>query len=175
MPPDPFRILGLPRRFRLDPAAIESAYLAAIASSHPDLTQDPDAGAIADASALNDARATLIDSEKRANLLHAALGGPTAAQSRDLPDGFLMQIMTTRQQVEAAIESRDDARRDQWRQWALEQRAWYEDRAARVLDADDPDPAALADLRPILNAWRYIERLIEQLDPGYDPNQADFA
>lgn len=175
MTPDPFQILGLPRRFRLDRAAIESACLAAIAASHPDLAGADDAAATADASALNDARADLLNSEKRANLLHAALGGPSAAENRDLPDGFLMEIMTTRQQVEAAIESGDAARREEWQRWALEQRAWYEDRAAEVLDAEHPVPAALADLRPTLNAWRYIERLIEQLDPDYDPNRADFV
>jgi len=40
---------------------------------------------------------------------------------------------------------------------------------------DPPDPALLGEIRTQLNAWRYIERLIEQLDPQYDPNRADFA
>ena len=38
-----------------------------------------------------------------------------------------------------------------------------------------PAPEALREVRTRLNAWRYIERLIEQLDPDYDPARADFA
>ena len=30
-------------------------------------------------------------------------------------------------------------------------------------------------IRESLNAWRYIERLIEQLDPDYSPAEADFG
>ena len=37
-----------------------------------------------------------------------------------------------------------------------------------------PAAESLAEIRIRLNAWRYIERLIEQLDPGYDPDVADF-
>ena len=36
------------------------------------------------------------------------------------------------------------------------------------------EQAVLSEIRTQLNAWRYIERLIEQLDPDYDPNRADF-
>ena len=31
----------------------------------------------------------------------------------------------------------------------------------------------LSQVRRELNAWRYTERLIEQLDPGYEPGRAD--
>ena len=47
----------------------------------------------------------------------------------------------------------------------------------RLFDAlgERPDAPALAAIRRELNAWRYIERLIEQLDPDYDPARADFG
>ena len=38
---DPFQILGLPRTFNIDAAALRRAYLAQSASLHPDLATDP--------------------------------------------------------------------------------------------------------------------------------------
>jgi hypothetical protein len=51
------------------------------------------------------------------------------------------------------------------------QRGEYEGRVARLF----AQGAETVEIRRELNAWRYIERLIEQLDPNYDPGRADFG
>lgn len=181
MPLDPFDTLGLPPTFGLTSGAIERAYLRASARLHPDLAGagvDTQARAEGDASDLNAAAATLRDPESRAIALLARLGGPSKEQDRSLPEGFLQDILDTRMQIE---ESRHDpAARSKWESWASAQRREYSARCASLFEralpnpGGSPDAACLAEIRRTLNAWRYIERLIEQLDPGYDPNRADF-
>jgi DnaJ-domain-containing protein 1 len=171
-PADPFTLLGLEPRFDLDPAAIARAYLAAVARLHPDLAGgDPDAPARS--AAVNRARAILEDPERRAGALLQRLGGPAKEADRSLPPGFLMEIMETREEIEAAIASRSAAEVSRWRSWADAQRLIYQKRIAGLFAAG-AGPQTLTAIRTQLNAWRYIERLIEQLDPDYDPQRADF-
>ena len=177
--PDAFDTLGLPARFDLTPAQIQRAYLARTARLHPDAGAggdgEEDAAEVARRSAeLNGARAAIEHLETRANLLLARLGGPSKEADRALPAGFLMEIMETREQVEAARASGDAAELERWRAWARDERARYAAEAGRLLDAGN-SPENLAGVRRHLNAWRYIERLIEQLDPEYDPARADFG
>ena len=170
LPPDPFTLLGLPRRFDLDNTAVERAFLARAAQAHPDAAGDDDA--MADLTA---ARQTLANPERRANALLALLGGPNKEADRSLPDGFLMDIMETRQQIEAELG--DSEARERWTAWAEGQRSAYIERVGAQFAAlgDPPEASELAAVRTTLNAWRYIERLVEQLDPDYDPNRADFS
>lgn len=125
---------------------------------------------------MNAARRALSDPERRASTLLAALGGPSKEQDRSLPDGFLAEILETRESIEAARLSADASSRQQWERWAEARRGEFIARVGQMFAALGPRPAG-ADLKAIrtqLNAWRYIERLIEQLDPAYDPAQADF-
>lgn len=178
MPNDPFDILGLEPRFGLAEDQIERAYLTRIASAHPDRADDaPDLGRSAD---LNEARRTLLNPERRAAALLARLGGPDAAEDKSLPDGFLMEIMETRNEIEQELADDPSPRtRAKWQARAEQQRRQYADRVSALFDraapepGNDPDPAALREIRTMLNAWRYIERLIEQLD--HDPARADFG
>lgn len=169
---DPFDALGIPADFETDPAAVERAYLARAASIHPDLA-DPDPLVQADAARrsarLNAARATLLDPERRAVALLARLAG--AAADRSLPDGFLAQMMRTREQIEEDLAADPNEAGPRWRAWAADRRR---ERIGRVRDlfrahSRRPDPATLADIRRELNAWRYVERLAEQLDPDDAP------
>jgi molecular chaperone HscB len=170
---DPFALLGLPRRFDVDHAALQHAYLTRTAPLHPDRHHDPieQAEAAEQVARLNAARAALVDDERRANVLLALLGGPAASDDKSLPDGFLVDMMEVRQDMQSALEtgSPDDRRR--FERWAEEQRAARLD-AIRALFAragDPPDPDGLRDIRVELNALRYIERMIEQLDPAHQP------
>lgn len=171
MPPpeNAFQVLGLPIRFTITRAEIESAYLKAIAAAHPDIANlsfddHPDPAA-----KLNIARDTLLNSETRANLVLALLGGPTKQQYKSLPDGFLMDIMEAREQIDEAIATKDPAALTTWRTWALEQRQTYESSLATQFDeiaqSTQNRQALLNQSRATLNAWRYIERMIEQLEP----------
>ncbi len=172
---DPFDTLGLDPRFGLTDAQIEHAYLARIASAHPD--RDADNRALGDAAALNEARKILLDPERRAGALLKRLGGPDAAEDKSLPDGFLMEIMETRARIEQELaDDPSEQTRAEWEAWAEQQRGAYARRVSDLFDrAAGGDTDALGEVRTQLNAWRYIERLIEQLDPDYDPERADFG
>ena len=168
----PFAALGLDPVYRVGRAEVERSYLTKIASVHPDR-----GGSGTEAAGLNDARSCLLDPEKRANVLLTILGGKSAAEDAALPDGFLMEIMQLRQEIEEDLAGGDDAARVRWQQWASDERAKYEAEVGDVFEAFGVDGRveALDECRAILNAWRYIERLIEQLDPGYNPAKADFS
>ena len=166
---DPFAALDLPRRYALDPAELDRAYLERAAALHPDVSAGDD-DAPRRAAELNHAKRTLEDPERRARALLALLGGP-GKEDRSLPPGFLMEMMETREQIEAARGS--PAERARWEAWAVDRRGEYEAEVA-ALFGRHTEPGVLATIRTTLNAWRYIERLIEQLDPDYDPARADF-
>ncbi len=174
---DPFAILGLARTLALTSEQIQRAYLLRMASAHPDAGPDGDAAddaAIA-AARLNAARRTLTHPERRAVALYTLLSldaghAPAPKSDAALPPGFLMDILSTREEIEAAVAARNQPEIDRWRAWAMAQRADYLAAVAALLDARD-----FVNAKQQLNAWRYIERLIEQLDPAYDPSRADFA
>lgn len=165
--PDAFDALGLSPSFDLDEAAIRRAWLARAGQAHPDLAGDEGAPTAAE---LNEARATLAAPERRANALLARLGGPSKEDDNALPDGFLMEMMEVREELEAAHASGDPAQTQRLRDWADDQRATYIERVSGLFKAlaAPPPPEALADIRRELNAWRYIERMIEQIDPDHD-------
>ncbi len=162
---DAFRVLGLEPRFDLSREDIERRYLALVAAHHPDAA--PGAGADDSGSArLNDARAALLDPERRAGALLAALGGPPPDQDKSLPPEFLAEMLEVREQVDEALASGDPARVHEWHSRARDRRArMIEDvGAAFAALTAPPAPAALAGIRRGLNAWRYIERMIEQIE-----------
>ncbi len=179
---NPFALLGLPPRFDLDAPAIERSYLSRLAAAHPDVGEIGDGPdgidgiGETDAAELNQARAILLDGEQRANALLEVLGGPNASACKDLPEGFLMEMMTRRQEIEEEIAQAGDQSRTRWEAWARDERAQYARSVGECFDAlgEAPSPEKLVEIRVLLNAWRYIERLIEQLDPAYDPARADF-
>jgi molecular chaperone HscB len=172
---DAFSVLGLPRRFDVDSAELDRAYLRRAAQAHPDISGLSDEESQRQQAALNDARAELADAERRANLLLSLLGGPTKERDKSLPPGFLVEILETREEIEAALATREPAARTRWTAWAAEQRAGYVARVTPLFArASAGDASTLPEIRRELNAWRYIERLVEQLDPAYDPAKADF-
>lgn len=172
---NPFQLLGLPLRFELDEAALRRAYLTRVSAIHPDIAGDDQAQAAS--AELNLARESLANPETRANILLSLLGGPTKEADKSLPPAFLMEIMETREAIEAALATGNSQERARWTQWGHTERASFIARAAALFDRLDtpPTPEALKQLRTLLNSWRYIERLIEQLDPAHDPNKADFT
>src|SRR5262245_43621612 len=99
---DAFRRLGLPRRFFLDAAELERAYLAHSRAVHPDYHG---AGASADLEAslelsagVNEAYNTLRDAFARAEHLLALEGGPSASASRQMPPAFLAEMLDAREE-----------------------------------------------------------------------------
>ena len=167
---DPFAMLGLPRAFDIDRGALQAAYLRRSAALHPDRIADPIERDEAQrrAAALNDARAVLADDEQRANLLLSLLGGPAKEQDKSLPDGFLMDILEIRQEMETAIAGGEVAERERIERLANERRQQHIDAVRELFASIDnassaPPATTRSTIRRELNAWRYIERMIEQL------------
>ncbi|QKK08205.1 MAG: hypothetical protein HND58_08465 [Planctomycetota bacterium] len=77
-----------------------------------------------------------------------------------------MEMMETRMEVEAAVESGDGDELARWREWAQTERARYIDRLGGMFaDLGTPPAAdAVQAIRRELNAWRYIERMLEQTE-----------
>ncbi len=164
MPNDPFETLGLPTRFDLEPGAIEQAYLGLVALDHPDLVSGDDE-AVARSAKLNDARMALLNPEQRARALLGVLG--FTAKDDSLPDGFLFEIMDVRSRLEQATHEQNAEELENLQQWAGEQRQGYIARIqtlfAELTEADQAGRDDTASkIRESLNAWRYIERMLEQ-------------
>jgi DnaJ-domain-containing protein 1 len=179
---DPFDTLGLPAVFTLDTASIERAALSKLSRLHPDMggnavsadtNTDTELDQAVQAARINAARDTLRFTLARAEALLKRLGGPAKEADKSLPPGFLVEIMSVREQVEESLASSDPTSRATWMQWSLNQRADSESHAAALFTQAASNPAALRDLRTHLNKWRYIERLIEQLDPAYHQGRSD--
>lgn len=156
-----FERLGLPRRFSVDPAALERAYLDRSRQVHPDfhsLGTDAEQGASeADAAAVNEAYATLKDPYRRAEHLLTLLGGPTATEVKDIPPAFLMEMMDVREQIEQATAAERER---------IE--GVVKARYAAVFAALDNlfDAADLLGVRKELNAAKYLKGLLRDLRNG---------
>jgi len=160
---DAFDLLGLEARFDLTPEQVRAAYLARAGAVHPDAGSG---GEEDQAAALNAAKTAVSDPETRANLVLARMGGPSGDVSRSLPDGFLLTMMEAREGLEAAASRRDTAEIERWRGWAERERDGHIARVGALLEAargSRPTGAGLSAVRQELNAWRYIERMLEQI------------
>lgn len=119
---------------------------------------------LAELAAVNRARAVLADPMQRAEALLTRLGGASKEADKSLPEGFLMEMLEVREQVEEAARSNDPGEIGKWEKWAEERRRESVASVRALFKAhSNGDPAALGDIRREINAWRYIERLIEQL------------
>ncbi|GAB5495749.1 MAG: hypothetical protein Phyf2KO_08290 [Phycisphaerales bacterium] len=161
MPDDPFLLLGLAPSFDLTEREIERAYLERVALNHPDLVSDDD-DAAARAAALNDARAALLDPESRARILLTTIVGEQSDDS--LPDGFLFEIMEVRSELDNAAAAGDAEQIKEWQSWADARRAEYIEKIRTQFSqlSEPPEDQETRAIRTTLNAWRYIERMIEQ-------------
>lgn len=163
MTDDYFDRLGLPRRFAVDPAELERAYLARSRAVHPDFHAG---GASADAAAslelsaaLNEAYTTLRDPLARAEHLLGLLGGPSAADEKGTEPVFLAEMMDYRERIETASPGE-----------AGVIRAELADREAGLLAAAGASlgggPTDLRAVRRSLNAVKTIRSLARTLADG---------
>lgn len=161
--PDPFATLGLEPAFDLDKNLLQQRYLAATAANHPDRFTDPleQADAMQRSAAVNEAFATLSDAEARANALLVLRGGPSKSDDKSLPPTLLMDVMELREELEQAVESDDDAAIGRLRAQAQDRKQQHQEAIARLFEAEPFDPAAV---RLELNAMRYMQRMLDQMD-----------
>ncbi len=156
---DLFERLGLPRRFSVDPAAVEREYVARSRESHPDYHASADAAgrqtSLEDTAALNEAYVTLIDPFRRADYLARLLGG-VADKTQD--QSFLMEMMELREQIDearAAGRFLDEFEQD------------LRARLATIASGFDSkfEKANLVGVRKDLNAAKTIQSLLRDLSP----------
>lgn len=157
MPSDPFTTLALPRSFDLSDQAIESAFVRRSVQVQP----SGDEHALEE---LNRARDLLIDPEHRAAELLALVAPPEVLGDRSLPPEFLQTIMDIRVRIEDELAT-DPQARARWRAWGQARRGDHVRRVSELfaVAGDPPARDLLVLIKRELNAWRYIERLLEQL------------
>jgi molecular chaperone HscB len=166
-PSDHFARFGLPRAWRIDRDALESAYLQRAAAVHPDRFAGAAVGeqrvAMEQSSALNEGYRVLRDPARRAEYLCLLGGidldrsdGPSAAPHMN--QAFLLEMIERREAVDearAAGAAKLDALRD-----AVEREAdELLDAAVDALEIGDVSRAARE-----LVARRYLARLIAEIE-----------
>lgn len=170
---DHFHRLGLPRRFSVDAAELERAYLARSRALHPDYHL---AGSDAElavslelSAALNEAYNNLRDPFARAEYYLTLEGGPSASENKQMPPAFLAEMLDAREAIEQSRGKPDEATRLGGEFGS--HFAGLMDRIARLfsqyeqLPADDARRANLrAEVRGLLNAAKYVRGLIRDLD-----------
>ena len=164
--PDPFAIFGIEPRFEQDGETLRKRLLKLSRRLHPDFFgEDAEQRALAErnSAALNDAYAQLSNDFARASLLVATRGGPDSNTERQMPQAFLMEVMEWNETLEEARESPVEdtaARVDALAEELTEARGQAMGRAGALLD-DGGDPA---EMRRQLNAVRYVDRALEQIE-----------
>ena len=164
---DHFERLGLPRRFSLDAAAAERAYLARSRALHPDYHQlgssAEQAASVGLSAALNEAYTTLKDPFKRAEYLLRLEGGPSASELKDIPAEFLEEMLELRMEIAGLTPDSPAAREMEQQLGARRDRLLAE--VGQLLDGLTPEnrAARLADARRLLNATKYVQNLIRDL------------
>lgn len=159
---DPYVLLGLPRRWHLDLAEVESAYRALARVVHPDKYVKKSAAerrfALSWTAALNDARRVLKDPERRAWYL--ATGSPTPKEGRKLvlDPAFLQQMFEWREEEE------DSPGATRTRAQAL--RAELEGELERVFTAWETGAGDLAVVEDRLSRLKYVTGLTQEQAHG---------
>jgi molecular chaperone HscB len=160
-----FELLGLPLAFRIDPARLESGYLALQSQVHPDRFA---AGSEAErrvamqwAARANEAYRTLKDPVGRARYLLSLKGFDTGEESNTaMPPDFLMQQMEWREAVAELREARDVAGLESLRGELGDERGQMLRLLERAIDAESNYDAGCSLVRKL----RFIEKLDEEID-----------
>ena len=179
MTSDPFSLLGIPVRYRLDRDDLQRRATRKASQLHPDRASDAIAAATCtdELATVHAAVRLLEDDLGRAETLLAIHGGPAPGEDRSLPDGFLESMLEIRMELEESHQRQDEAGRSRLENWAKEEWDARRGIVERLFDGDGSDPAHqpgssdLAEIRRELNRWRYSQRMLEQIDP--DMNALD--
>lgn len=176
--PDYFELFGLPRRYALDRKALEDAYERLTLEHHPDFFTTADDAAREEAARISALvnlgyRVLRNDLERAAHLLDLFTGG-RELDTTALPEGFLQEMFTLQEEVDALDSAEVETPGDEERREALQREAEerleavHAERDALFDAAADgaagaPDPAALQAIQSNLNCERYLRRLLGRL------------
>ena len=165
--PNPFFALGLEPRFALDPADIRRRTMRAAIRLHPDRAADPVSASeqAIELASINEAAGVLLDEIARAEAIIRFHDGPSPSEDHSLPEGFLEAMLSTRMELEEAVESGNEAGKSALEEWARSEWAERRNAVADLLDQDPvPGSDRLISARREINRWRYSQRMLEQLE-----------
>ena len=171
--PSPFATLGVEPRYALNRMALRKRLLALSRQLHPDFYGNADAQvrelAQRNTAELNAAFEILDDDFHRADWLVKSLGGPTQEDERQMPPAFLAEVLEWNETIEEAREAEPgSSERAALDELEKELRAERQNVMNSIESKLDPLPDAhapiLAEVRRNLNAIRYIDRSLREID-----------
>ena len=168
----PFAVLGLPETYAVDGRELRKRLLRYSRQLHPDFFATAPEGvqelAERNTAELNDAHELLTDDCLRAAWLVSARGGPDEKALRDMPQAFLMEVMEWNEALEeaqgAAPGAPERAALETLGTELTEQRDALIERVAELLGEVPTAPERLADTRRALNAIRYVDRTLTEME-----------
>lgn len=170
---DPFEVLGVPRRFRLDLEQLEQRHRDLSRALHPDRYVNASPAerrlAIERAAAVNDAFRALKSPASRAAALLASQGRVIAEHSRAEPE-LLMEVMDLREKLDDARAAPPAERASTVARLRAEVEARVAAEESAIAEAFDarpgvaPEPAALERAQDALIKLRYYYRFLEEAE-----------
>lgn len=166
---DPWATLGFARSMTMDPTSLKKRLLQGSRLVHPDFHgADPAARALAEvhSARLNRAYETLADDARRADALVLLLGGPSETVAREMPREFLVEVLEWNEALEEARTSKAWSPAVAQLQNELRTRRADELAAVDTLLSNplDSSPTQLAQARARLNAVRYLDRALNDIE-----------
>jgi molecular chaperone HscB len=171
--PTPFECLGLVPGLEVDPADLRKRLVRASRLTHPDFfgNHGEELRALAERNTarLNAAFETLSEPARRADWIVRSLGGPDENAERAMPKAFLLEVLEWNELLEEARADREDpglaARLAELGGTLREKRAEALAALERILDPlPPPGSPKLREARTELNAIRYVDRALEELE-----------
>lgn len=165
---DYFGLFQLPRGYDIDPAELEDRFLSLSRNVHPDFfntqPQQVQHLAVRLSAQVNGAYRVLRSPVLRAEYLLELTGGPSAAQDKGVPDGFLGEIMLLREEIEEALAGGDRAAREAHRRTVDERRSRaLAEIAALARKLPEAKDAERLKLRQLLNTMKYFDNILNLL------------
>jgi DnaJ-domain-containing protein 1 len=157
---NPFEVLGVALRFDLSPAVLRAAWMRRAAVEHPDAD-----GALDASTRVNDAFRTLSEPIGRATALLQARNAPSVDE-RELPVGFLMEMMDLRERADAAVEDHEAAvaLREEATARRAEAITAIETLFGQAGTGTDLDRSVAQQIAVQINVVRSFDRMVEQLE-----------
>jgi len=168
-----FELFNMPKRFRLDEAALEAAYHELHTRAHPDrhahLPEAERRRSMQWATRINEGFRTLKKPLSRAQyMLELAGVDPGLETNTAMAPEFLMEQMEWREAIEEATQARDaDALEQLYMRLRQRSRATFE-RLERLFDVDDDLPGAAETVRRLMFAERLQRDIDEALEAMED-------
>lgn len=159
-----YALLGQPATYDVDTQALRREYLHASRHIHPDQHgQRGDALSLRLSAQLNEAYRVLTDPVLRAEYLLELVGGPSAAEDKNVGPDVLGQTLELRSQIQ---EAKAAANADALAAAGRAARAAYDESLAEIASLARRLPAdetVRRTLRAALNAMKYYQRILTEL------------